>query len=450
VIDELDLVRRARPRVSPASQDTRVNARRALDERLADRSSRRHRGSRWVPSPGALVGMVGVLVVIAVVGVFLGLRSRPSNRVGSHGRLTITFRVGPDREYPSITAAVMRRVAAQAHERLAAASLEGASVTVAKNRLTVKFPPGVGVTARRVTTAVQQTKVVLFYDWERNVITPNGQSAAAQLSSRNPAALPLSEGAGAASPGAGSMSLYSAVRLAARQPRWVSPMNSRPHPEYFMFGRTGSADCAVADRDRIIRGAPIAAHCYLAGPAATPHDLYQSFPRGVTRSQRGTSMLAVPQGWIVTAATESLRSLRPPWSDPSGRYYVLRDRVSVSSSELVNPHPSTDAAGQPDIAFGFTPQGGRAFLNFTARIARRGELVSSPGRRLYQHFAVVVDGRLVTVPFIDYTMNPDGIPANNGAVIAGAFTTKTARQMAAQIKPLPVLHVVSVNGHPPS
>jgi hypothetical protein len=61
----------------------------------------------------------------------------------------------------------------------------------------------------------------------------------------------------------------------------------------------------------------------------------------------------------------------------------------------------------------------------------------------------VLNDELVTVPFIDYTQNPDGVPANNGAELAGGFTTKTARSVAAEITPLPHLKVLSVNGHSP-
>jgi SecD/SecF fusion protein len=48
---------------------------------------------------------------------------------------------------------------------------------------------------------------------------------------------------------------------------------------------------------------------------------------------------------------------------------------------------------------------------------------------LFQHFAVVLGTQLVSVPFIDYTQNPFGIPAGSGADIQGNFTRRDARDL---------------------
>jgi SecD/SecF fusion protein len=58
-----------------------------------------------------------------------------------------------------------------------------------------------------------------FYDWEANVLAPNGKLVANQLSTGDQTASAISQGAGA--PGAGSMSLYQASRLIFRA--WGSP-----------------------------------------------------------------------------------------------------------------------------------------------------------------------------------------------------------------------------------
>lgn len=159
----------------------------------------------------------------------------------------------------------------------------------------------------------------------------------------------------------------------------------------------------------------------------------------------------VPQGWVVVAATEQgfnpPEPWPPPWPDPTGRYFVLRDRVSLSSSDIVHPRPSTDPAGDQAISFGFTAQGSRAFLNLTAGVARRGAAVGSSTRPLFQHFAVVLGGRLLTLPFVDYRQDPFGIPGNRGAEIVGGFTRKTALHIIAGIDQLPPLRLISVNGH---
>src|SRR5205823_14168785 len=57
-----------------------------------------------------------------------------------------------------------------------------------------------------------------------------------------------------------------------------------------------------------------------------------------------------------------------------------------------------------------------------------------------QHFAAVLDGELITVPYIDFQQNPDGIDGSNGADIEGGFTIQSAQDLAKllQIGALPI------------
>ena len=77
-----------------------------------------------------------------------------------------------------------------------------------------------GAARELVVRLVTQSNQLRFYDWEANVLTRNGKSVASQLPTRNPTALSISQGGkgGTGYPGAGSMSLYDAVKLAAKQP----------------------------------------------------------------------------------------------------------------------------------------------------------------------------------------------------------------------------------------
>jgi len=51
-----------------------------------------------------------------------------------------------------------------------------------------------------------------------------------------------------------------------------------------------------------------------------------------------------------------------------------------------------------------------------------------------QHFAIALDGRLVTVPSIDFRAYPDGIQSGNRADISGGFTARGARDLAALLR----------------
>jgi SecD/SecF fusion protein len=91
------------------------------------------------------------------------------------------------------------------------------------------------------------------------------------------------------------------------------------------------------------------------------------------------------------------------------------------------------------VTFDFTVSGRRAFKALTAKVAHRGALISSLGQALNQHFAIALDERLLTVPFIDFKQYPDGINAGKGADIAGSLTPTSAKDLAILLRfgPLP-------------
>jgi SecD/SecF fusion protein len=86
------------------------------------------------------------------------------------------------------------------------------------------------------------------------------------------------------------------------------------------------------------------------------------------------------------------------------------------------------------ITFGLTSKGKTEYQNLTAQITRRGSLVSGLGQSLYQHFAVALDNQLITVPYIDYKLFPDGINGNVGADISDSFTTTYAQDLANELR----------------
>lgn len=123
------------------------------------------------------------------------------------------------------------------------------------------------------------------------------------------------------------------------------------------------------------------------------------------------------------------------------QFFVLRGAPVMSNNAIVDPRAARDRnTGAADIEFGFTAAGRRAFEAVTAAVSRRGSLVSGLGETFNQHFAIALDNRLLTVPFIDYKVYPDGINGDNGADIAGSFTARRARTIATLLRygPLPV------------
>ena len=104
------------------------------------------------------------------------------------------------------------------------------------------------------------------------MLTPNGKTAASQLPTQDPTAIEISQGTTAAppgSPGAGSLELYDAVKLASKQPFSASVNNAQNEPQYYMFGAPGSAACATAAKD-FGHTAQVGQHCLLVGPRQQP------------------------------------------------------------------------------------------------------------------------------------------------------------------------------------
>ena len=78
---------------------------------------------------------------------------------------------------------------------------------------------------------------------------------------------------------------------------------------------------------------------------------------------------------------------------------------------------------QPIVLMQFTNTGKKIFHTITRREAERGALVCQGQRdsnavsQCAQHFAIVLDRQIQSVPYIDFVRNPDGIPGDSGAQI---------------------------------
>jgi SecD/SecF fusion protein len=314
--------------------------------------------------------------------------------------------------------------------------------TYGGNQISVGLP-NVHDTQRAI-REVGSTARLEFYDWETNVLLPNGKTPASlgpTLSSdQNAVVLSKGAGNGPGAAGSGSMSLYDAVKLASKQPALSnsackSANCSRAGPQYYMFGAPGSSACKTAGKALSYTPAT-GQHCLISGPdsgSGALQSLDSSAQQiGINPSKQQT--LTVPQGTVVLQAVPPQLPNWPKFSNPTAQFYVLKDHVALFGKDITNPQESTDSAGQPDVSFGFSSAGKNAFQNVTAAIARRGSLISTPSQPLNQHFAVALDTGLLTVPQIDFSKYPDGIPGDTGADISGGFTSSSASDLANQLR----------------
>ena len=384
-----------------------------------------------------LVLVAGLIAASVVV-----IAAKPTNLgLDLKGGIQLIYK-GVKTAQTKVTPAALQRAVDVMDQRVNALGVSEPSIsTQGGSQIVVQLPAVQDY--RRAESLVGTTARLEFYDWEANVLTPSGKPVSSLLTQQDTTASLISQGTPAAqagSSGAGGMALYSAVKLASKQPAdtyaQCKVQNcARVFPEYFAFGKSGSPACRIASAH--FHTTPIVGQpCYLAGgPADTsPQLLARDLPAGVSISQ--AQVLLVPEGWAVLQGvpTNLNFSHGTVWSDTNPDFFVLRDHVALFGNDITNPQQSTDQTGAPDVSFGFTSKGANAFQSVTAAIARRGQLDSGLGTKQFQHFAVALDTQLITVPYIDYGANPFGIAGSQGADIQGGFTISSAQALAQELR----------------
>ncbi len=256
---------------------------------------------------------------------------------------------------------------------------------------------------RQVGTVAQ----LAFYDWEVNVIGPDGKP-----DPTNPAVTGGPAAGTASSPAA--LSLYDALQRAKQRPAKAEPNNSRDGSLYYAVDPKAKKVFGLGEESR--------AEALENVPAA----------------QREQAEIVEVKPDTVVVRAESAGTTK------ADKWFVLKDDVALEGKELKNPEQNFDqgagGSGQPIVTFQFTDKGERTWEQVTKRIAERGaeSLGVLPGttttRDVAQHFAIVLDNELVSTPFIDFQQNPEGIDARNGSQIEGGFTIQTAQELANVLK----------------
>jgi SecD/SecF fusion protein len=373
-----------------------------------------------------------LLVVIAVSAAFIGIRGPGSTGSPADTHvIRIVLSASPLDPKAPLSPAIGRSVEIL-RQRLDSV-FRGVHVSRVANGVMVVVPKASGVSRERILALVVPARLE-FYDWEANALTPNGKTVASQLPKQDRGAIKISQGNGSTAPGqpgAGSLALYKAVKLASKQPPLNSPDSVRSGPQYYLFGAPGSTACQTAAKAQGTL-AVAGVHCLLSGPSNTPQALGAHLPAGISASQG--RRLKVPRGIVVLQAEDVTAATPTPFSSPAAQFYVLKDNPGLSGQDITKPKQSTDQSGTPDVTFGFDAAGETKFQNVTAQVAHRGALTSQFGQQNNQHFAVALDNKLITVPSIDYKIYPDGITGGSGADITGGFTIQAAHTLATLLR----------------
>ena len=165
---------------------------------------------------------------------------------------------------------------------------------------------------------------------------------------------------------------------------------------------------------------------------------------------KGWTIQRVPHNTIVVScdvASGSCLSTRQPTT--SKVFYLLKHREGPGVTDPIPEMTGTDLklsgtradidpqSSQPVVLMQFTGEGKKIFHEITRREAQRGRLACQGAsdqeaiQRCAQHFAIVLDNQIQSVPYIDFKRNPDGIPGDNGAQIdMGGGSLSDAKKLA--------------------
>jgi len=268
----------------------------------------------------------------------------------------------------------------------------------------------------RAISQVGTTAQMFFYDWEPNVLGPNCRAS--------PADPNVTGGSSAGNPGAGTLGYYAAVARAASCPAKPNQKTSRDASVFYL----------VDDRAKRV----------LAGPEASREDLLANLDPPQQAPKAGQSIQEVKPGTVVVKAqyeSDGDPGSQEPADPNQAQYYVLNDDFALQGTDITNPEQNfnngTGGSGAPIVTFNFTDRGRDIWQKTTREIVQRGQASLLPGQDVqsaFQHFAVVLDNELITVPFIDFQQNPDGIDGASGSQIEGGFTITSAQNLANLLK----------------
>jgi preprotein translocase subunit SecD len=138
----------------------------------------------------------------------------------------------------------------------------------------------------------------------------------------------------------------------------------------------------------------------------------------------------------------------------SKAFYLFKHRPALTGADLNLSGTRADVDPQtnrPVVLMMFTKRGQRVFHEITRLEAERGVLRCGGERgdqavlRCAQHFAIVLDREIVSVPYVDFVRNPDGISGDNGVQIdmgeSGSLGDAKRLALALQTGALPVQFV---------
>ncbi len=271
-----------------------------------------------------------------------------------------------------------------------------------------------------------------FYDWEPNVIGPNGKPDPTEGSVTGD-----TTSGGAGGPIAG-LTEYQAVLRADK----LAPILRKGET-------TWTQGCTPAQKNGCLYGSwfllepkkELVLRGFEESKQNVESERVKLLEKNKLPASTKTEAVRVNPGTIVVEAHPTENGSGKIIKQHPNAYYVLNDVVVLTGNDITNPQQGFDegggGTGQPNVNFGFSSHGKGIFEHITKVIAHRGQESQLPGitkEQALQHFAIVLDGQLITVPSIDFTKYSEGIDATSGSEISGGFTLTSAQNLANELQ----------------
>ncbi len=344
-----------------------------------------------------LLLVAGLLIASAVV-----LASKPTKLgLDLQGGVELVYEVKPRAGQPPPSPDTVQRTIDVMRERVDQLGVAEPEIQQAGgDQINVALPDvsNLEEAIRQVGTVAQ----LAFYDWEPNVIGPDGKPDEDNTA--------ITGGANAGDASAG-LSLFDALLRAEKRPAKVEPDNSRDGPLYYAVDREAKKAFGLGEESRA--------------------EALANVPRA--QREKADTIVVQPD-------TVLLRAQKPAEGPEPNSWFVLQDDVALEGKEIKDPEQNFNqgagGSGAPIVTFNFTDKGRATWERVTREIAQRGQLSVGIQQNAdsLQHFAIVLDNELVSSPTIDFNDYPEGIDGRNGSQIEGGFTIQTAQELANILK----------------
>src|SRR4051794_30740891 len=410
-----------------------------------------------------VLAIVGFLLVVSLAMIIPGgpLAKKTQLGLDLRGGVELIYQGEPTPQVPKVTPQAISDAINTIRKRTNALGVSESEVQQEGRDTIVVGLPGVK-NAARAEAQVGTTAQLQFYDWEPNIVGPDGKiigehpiDPSAALSAANqpsPGLLDAVKRAAKAKPLAEANDVPAAgPDVKELQAAGINPSNTQAVRQFYdrKNDTSGKKYYLFNKTDQLLAGPETSCKDLLsdfsdkAPPNPTPKPTKATGPCAAQLNALGTSgppagskIYTVPQGIVIIGA-ERPANLKN--TKINSGYYVLEDDSELTGSDIKDPKQNFDPqTNEPIVTFNFSKKGRQAFARVTKRVAQRGsETILPPGvsrQNAFQHFAITLDDQIVSRAFIDFVENPEGIDGRTGAQINGIGTIQETQDLAENLR----------------